>query len=76
MAKHLFCKIFGHKWLYRDFTNAVKANGESYQYTKMRKCVRCEDHEYLYAQWVSKDMRYPIDKDEGFLKKENSEAIF
>ena len=43
-------------WLYKDLTNAIKANGEKYPYTAVRKCKRCNKHQYKYSDWVDEEL--------------------
>ncbi|MEO5571302.1 MAG: hypothetical protein ABIT08_05565 [Bacteroidia bacterium] len=43
-------------WLYKDLTNAIREHGEKYPYTAVRKCRRCDKHEYKYAEWVDEEL--------------------
>ena len=56
MSSNFWCKLLGHKWVYKDFSNAVNEKGSKIGYTKVRKCLRCEKHEYKYAQWLGEDL--------------------
>jgi hypothetical protein len=59
------CRYFGHKWLYNDYTNWMKENGDHYDFRASRKCARCHKHEYLYEDWREevKNIRYDIQSD-------------
>jgi hypothetical protein len=56
MSLNIICHLLGHKWRYKDYTNAVKADGTKYQLSQVRKCMRCDEHEYKYDKWVKKEM--------------------
>ena len=56
------CKLFGHTWLYRDYSNWIKENGEQYDFNASRKCARCKQYEYLDGTWKAsnKNVRYDV----------------
>ena len=58
--------LFGHKWLYKDYTYAIKSNGKPYNFKAVRKCARCETREYKYDEW----------KDEMYIDLKDREDIF
>jgi hypothetical protein len=62
MALPLKCRLFRHAWVYKDLTNSIKLNGERYSLSAIRKCKRCEKHQYKYTEWV--DDATNKDKDE------------
>ncbi|MEP7264231.1 MAG: hypothetical protein ABI772_07030 [Bacteroidota bacterium] len=45
------CKHFGHKWRYIDYSHHIKANGDPYDFSSSRNCIRCGQYSYLYADW-------------------------
>jgi hypothetical protein len=50
-TKNLLCKIFGHRWIHKDYSNHIKSDGSCYEFTVLRKCIRCDAHAYLYDSW-------------------------
>ena len=65
------CKVLGHSWTYKDYTNWIKENGDNYDFTAARKCMICKQHEYLYDQWKAQDknIRYDIQNDANSTKQ-------
>ena len=63
MRFNIFCGLLGHKWRYKDYTNAFRENGVPYPYTDTRKCVRCEKKQYKFASWVDEKLA-PNDRPE------------
>lgn len=53
-AANLLCKLTGHKWMYKDYTNWMKENGDSYDFKASRNCTRCNQYEYLFKEWEIK----------------------
>jgi len=47
------CAIFGHRWLYKDYSNYIQADGSKYAFKASRSCTRCSEHAYFYSAWVS-----------------------
>lgn len=45
------CELLGHDWQYKDYTNHINANGEKYEFSESRQCLRCEVNQYLYSDW-------------------------
>ncbi len=45
------CKHFGHRWLYKDYSNYIQANGTKYDFKASRNCTRCNEHAYFYTSW-------------------------
>jgi hypothetical protein len=33
----------------------MRPNGEKYEYSKLRKCLRCNKREYLYEEWLEEE---------------------
>jgi hypothetical protein len=66
-----FCKLLGHRWTYKDYSNWIKENGEDYDFKASRNCSRCNQNEYLYKEWKaeSKNSAYDIERDSLSLKK-------
>ena len=52
----LLCKIFGHKWRYKDYTFSLNYNGDHYKFTASRLCLRCDKKEYKFAEWVDESL--------------------
>ena len=67
MAANVICNYFGHKWMVKYLNNAIKANGERYKFSKIRKCARCEKHEYFYSEWIPGESVSPDDLEQGFI---------
>jgi hypothetical protein len=63
MASNILCHLLGHKWRYKDYTNAIRWDGKRYSFTMVRKCMRCDEHEYKYDYWVKKEKALPEDVD-------------
>ena len=61
MALNILCHLLGHKWRYKDYTFAVKADGTPYKLSHVRKCMRCDEHEFKYDTWVKRDQAIPED---------------
>ena len=59
--KNTLCKITGHRWRYKDYTNWMNENGDSYDFKASRNCTRCNQHEYLYKEWEIKSEKSPHD---------------
>ena len=47
------CTILGHRWMYKNYSNVMKANGEKYYFSASRFCTRCHQHAYFYDKWVN-----------------------
>lgn len=45
------CKLFGHRWLYKDYSNYIQADGSKYAFKASRTCTRCNLHAYYYTGW-------------------------
>lgn len=45
------CMLFGHRWLYKSYSNYIQANGEKYDFKASRSCTRCQEHAYYYTEW-------------------------
>ncbi|HKR03010.1 MAG TPA: hypothetical protein VJY62_00125 [Bacteroidia bacterium] len=45
MKKNIRCKLFGHKWLFKDYTHNVDSIGQKLPYIKSRICTRCHQRE-------------------------------
>ena len=46
------CKLFGHRWLYKDYSNYIQADGNKYAFKASRSCMRCKQHAYYYSEWI------------------------
>ena len=42
----------------------MKSNGERYPYSVVRKCKRCDKHQYKYAEWIDGEFVSEKDKEE------------
>ena len=47
------CTVFGHRWLYKDYSNYIQADGSKYAFKASRSCTRCNQHEYFYSEWIA-----------------------
>jgi len=47
------CTVFGHRWLYKDYSNYIQADGNKYAFKASRSCTRCSLHEYYYSEWIA-----------------------
>lgn len=61
--KFSLCKLIGHSWRYKDYSNWMKENGDSYDFKASRNCARCNQHEYLYKDWEIKSKKSPHDSE-------------
>jgi hypothetical protein len=70
-ANNTLCRLIGHSWRYKDYSNWMKENGEKYDFKATRKCSRCHLHEYLYEEWqvVEKPSSYDVERDSRALRK-------
>ena len=64
------CKYFGHNWLYKDYSNHMKENGDAYDFKASRNCTRCNQNAYFYTEWKNED-KAEMDNESDFqlLKK-------
>ena len=63
MFQNFVCRILGHNWRFKDTTLWIKLNGEKYPHTKTRRCIRCDQRDYLYEDWISEEKVSPNDKE-------------
>jgi hypothetical protein len=63
MFQNFVCRIFGHNWRFKDTTLWIKVNGERYSHTKTRRCVRCDQRDYLYEDWIPEEKVSANDKE-------------
>jgi hypothetical protein len=49
------CKRYGHNWLYKDYSNHMKWNGDKYEFRASRRCSRCNQNSYFYTEWKNGD---------------------
>ena len=47
------CELSGHQWLYKDYSNYMKANGDKYEFRASRSCKRCGENAYFYSAWTT-----------------------
>ena len=52
----LLCKIFGHKWRFKDYSGSFDRSGNKYNFSATRLCVRCDKKEYKFAEWVDESL--------------------
>ena len=55
------CKLLGHNWTYKDYTNWMKENGDDYDFKASRNCSRCNQNEYLYKEWKIENKKSSYD---------------
>ena len=53
-GKNILCRIVGHSWRYKDYSNWMSKNGGRYNFKASRNCTRCNQYEYLDENWESK----------------------
>ena len=58
---NILCKIVGHTWNYKDYSNWIKENGDNYDFKASRNCIICDQNEYLFEDWKSQDKKSPYD---------------
>ena len=46
------CRLFGHRWHYKDYGNHIQADGNKYDFKASRNCSRCNQHAYFYTEWI------------------------
>jgi len=46
------CALFGHRNIYKDYSNYIQADGNKYAFKASRCCTRCNQHAYFYSEWV------------------------
>ena len=66
------CKLVGHTWRYKDYSNWMKENGDCYDFTAVRKCSLCDQKEYLSdTKWLFQERMamYDVKSDENLLRK-------
>ena len=56
-----FCKLIGHNWRYKDYSNWMKDNGDKYEFKASRNCFLCNQTEYLYNEWQIAKQKSPLD---------------
>jgi len=52
------CYITGHRWVYKDYNNWIKENGEPYDFNASRKCSCCTHLEYHFGEWVPVKVKF------------------
>jgi len=57
----IFCRLLGHHWRYKDYTNWINEKGDTYDFKASRKCTRCNQHEYLNQEWKPSHEKLPRD---------------
>lgn len=61
MEINFVCKIIGHSWKYKDYSDWILHNGNPYPFLVARRCSICERHEYYYHQWVPERKNHKLD---------------
>ncbi len=54
-ARSYLCHRFGHRWRYKDYSNYIKPNGDKFDFTASRNCVRCDQYAYYYKDWKTQE---------------------
>lgn len=57
----ILCKLIGHNWSYKDYSNWMKSNGDDYPFKASRYCSRCKQNQYLYKAWQAENQKSPHD---------------
>jgi hypothetical protein len=58
---NLFCRLLGHHWRYKDYSNWINEKGDSYDFKASRSCTRCSSHEYFHDKWEASNEKSPRD---------------
>ena len=65
------CYVKGHSWMYKDYSNWMKPNGDNYDFKATRTCKGCKRLEYLYDDWQKvekKQNQFDVLNDSCFTK--------
>ena len=70
-TKNTVCKLIGHNWRFKDYSNWMKENGDNYDFKASKSCSRCNQREYLYNEWKAERerSRYDVQRDVYSLKQ-------
>ena len=55
------CKLIGHNWRYKDYSNWMKENGDKYEFSASRNCIICHQNQYLSTGWIMASQKSPLD---------------
>jgi len=62
--KSRVCTLLGHRWMYKDYSNFMKNNGEEYHFAASRSCTRCKQHAYFVGKWENQEKsKYDYESD-------------
>ncbi|MEP7169963.1 MAG: hypothetical protein ABI855_11385 [Bacteroidota bacterium] len=48
-SENILCKLIGHNWTYKDYTEWMKPDGSRYSYKRSRRCSRCHKKEITFS---------------------------
>jgi hypothetical protein len=65
-ALSIICNVIGHNWMYKDYSNWMKDNGETYPFKASRYCTRCNQIGYLYNHWETVAKKSPDDLERDY----------
>lgn len=60
-STNILCKIIGHNWRYKDYSNWIKNCGDVYPFKASRNCSRCHQNQYFYDKWTIENQKSPFD---------------
>jgi hypothetical protein len=61
----LYCKLFGHDWRFKNYSNSFNYKLKPYDYLKSKRCKRCGHREVLTFSGEWKIME--AEKDENLI---------
>ena len=61
MLRKLFCRLFGHRYKYKDYDLLLRLSVDKDDYTKSRMCSCCKIREVLTKnkEWISRKSYKP-----------------
>jgi hypothetical protein len=68
---NFLCRLIGHSWRYKDYTNWMQVNGDDYPFKASRNCSRCKQNEYYYSDWQSEiqNFTHDVERDSQAVKQ-------
>ena len=55
------CKLIGHNWRYKEYSNWMIDKGDKYEFTVSRNCFLCNQIEYFSNEWKIAKLKSPLD---------------
>ena len=50
-VKTTLCKLFGHSLMYKNYSNHMKSDGDTTEFSESCESSRCQQHHYFYNVW-------------------------